>query len=159
VSCYWSSWSKYRKLDGAFDIVDIDPTLCTNIIYSFVGLDPITSKVKSLDPWLDMGANGGHGFLEKASDLKRANPKLKLSLAVGGFAEGSLKYSQMANDWDKRRIFIESLIETVKKFNFDGVDLNWLYPGMSYQKCLQCECAEETHYTIKQIWKSTLSLQ
>jgi len=132
VACYWSSWSKYRKFDGAFDLADIDPTLCTNIIYTFVGLDPATSRVKLLEPYLDLGANGGHGFLEKASSLKGLNPKLKLSLGVGGVSEGSHKYSQMANEWEKRRVFIESLIEMIKKFEFDGVDINWLpYPGKS----------------------------
>ena len=33
--CYYTNWSTYRRGDGQFSIQDIDPHLCTHIIYSF----------------------------------------------------------------------------------------------------------------------------
>ncbi len=35
VMCYYTNWSGYRPGDGQFSIQDIDPNLCTHIIYSF----------------------------------------------------------------------------------------------------------------------------
>jgi GH18 family chitinase len=33
--CYYTNWSVYRTGDGRFSVQDIDPNLCTHIIYSF----------------------------------------------------------------------------------------------------------------------------
>ena len=33
---------------------NVDPTLCTHLIYSFVGLDTDNWTIKSLDPWMDL---------------------------------------------------------------------------------------------------------
>jgi chitinase len=33
--CYYTNWAGYRSGDGKFSVQDIDPNLCTHIIYSF----------------------------------------------------------------------------------------------------------------------------
>ena len=38
---------------GKFTPENIDPTLCTHLIYSFAGLNSSTWAMKSLDPWMD----------------------------------------------------------------------------------------------------------
>ncbi len=129
VVCYWASWSKYRVGDGSFGVSDIDTTLCTNIVYTFVGLDHKTSKVKNLDSWLELSEGGGHGFFEKAAALKKLNPNLKLSAGLRGFSEGSVKYSILAKDPSRRKIFVESCVDFLKKYDFDCLDFNWIYPG------------------------------
>jgi chitinase len=40
---------------------DIDPMLCTHIIYAFAGLDNVTHSIQSLDSFLDTEENGGFG--------------------------------------------------------------------------------------------------
>lgn len=65
VVCYVGTWAAYRKEDGKYDVTDIDPKLCTHIIYSFAGLDNVTYEMKPLDPWLDLFVQekgGGHGM-------------------------------------------------------------------------------------------------
>lgn len=131
VVCYWGTWSTYRKSKGQFTVNNLDPGLCTHIIYSFAGLDTATSKIKSLDPWLDLGDGGSTGrrtFL-LTTELKRRNPELKVSLAIGGWNEGSEKYSKMAADPAKRAIFVKSVLKMLRDYNFDGFDLDWEYPG------------------------------
>ncbi len=54
VVCYWGTWANYRPKAGKFTPEDVDPSLCTNLIYSFAGLDGETWKIKSLDPWMDL---------------------------------------------------------------------------------------------------------
>ena len=42
---------------------------------------------------------------------------------------GATSYSHMAADPSKRQKFIESTIKLINKHNFDGMDLDWEYPG------------------------------
>jgi GH18 family chitinase len=52
--CYWGTWANYRPNAGKFTPESIDASLCTHLIYSFVGLDSDTHGIKSLDPWMDL---------------------------------------------------------------------------------------------------------
>lgn len=54
VTCYVASWAIYRRGNGKFDIPDIEPELCTHLIYTFAGLDSTKWAIKSLDPYLDV---------------------------------------------------------------------------------------------------------
>lgn len=49
IVCYFGSWANYRLGDGKFFVDDIDPTLCTHVIYTFVGLSD-DGSVTILDP-------------------------------------------------------------------------------------------------------------
>lgn len=46
--CYYGSWAVYRTGDGKFSVDNIDPTLCTHLIYTFVGITK-QGKVEILD--------------------------------------------------------------------------------------------------------------
>lgn len=35
--CYWGTWAHYREGNGNFSVGNIDPTVCTHFIYSFLG--------------------------------------------------------------------------------------------------------------------------
>ena len=54
VVCYWGTWANYRLSRGKFTPEDVDPALCTHLIYSFAGLNETTSEITSLDPWMDV---------------------------------------------------------------------------------------------------------
>ena len=61
--------------------------------------------------------------------MKRINPKLKILAVVGGWNEGSTKYSSMAADASKRQVFIKSALEFILQHGFDGLDIDWEYPA------------------------------
>jgi len=68
------------------------------------------------------------GF-RKATDLKKTHPHLKVTLAIGGWNEGSQNYSLMARDQNKRKKFAASALSFIRRHKFDGLDLDWEYPG------------------------------
>ena len=54
------------------------------------------------------------GQYKKVVNLKQKNPKLKVSIAIGGWSEDSWKYSDMADKPENRKIFIESVLAFIK---------------------------------------------
>lgn len=48
VVCYLSAWAVYRPTRGSFAIEDLQPGLCTHIVYAFAGLDVERNSIKSL---------------------------------------------------------------------------------------------------------------
>ncbi|KAF0292013.1 putative chitinase 2 [Amphibalanus amphitrite] len=129
ATCYYGTWAVYRPGLGKFDIEDFNPYLCTHGIYGFAGLDPNTNQIKSLDPWNDLYDNYGKGGFIRFTNLKKLNPNFKAILAIGGWNEGSEKYSSMAADASKRATFIQSCVQFLKTYNFDGLDMDWEYPA------------------------------
>lgn len=41
----------YRQGNGKFTVEDIDPTLCSHLIYTFVGIDDSDGSIKILDEY------------------------------------------------------------------------------------------------------------
>ncbi|XP_029732138.2 chitinase-3-like protein 1 isoform X1 [Aedes albopictus] len=126
VVCYYGSWATYRVSNGKYDVEDINPNLCTHIIYSFVGLDASTNLVKILDTWNDVTLQGFQRFV----GLKSKNPKVKLLVAIGGWNEDSHSYAVMAESTASRKVFIESVVNLLKTYGFDGFDVDWEYPTL-----------------------------
>ena len=97
------------------------------------GLDENTYTIQSLDPFNDLYDNWGKGAYQRFTGLKVINPQLKTLLAIGGWNEGATKYSQMASTPQRRTLFIQSALDMVLEHGFDGLDLDWEYPGKKKQ--------------------------
>lgn len=126
VVCYYTNWAKYRTGKGKFEAENVDPFLCTHIIYSFGWMKK--NKLTAHDVEADETRNGKKGGFEKIVDLKKVNPKLKVLLAVGGWSFGTQPFKDMASNSYNRRLFVFSAIEFLRKRNFDGLDIDWEFP-------------------------------
>lgn len=70
-------------------------------------------------------------FYGKVTALKSRG--IKVTVAIGGWNDSAGdKYSRLVNNPAARAKFIAHVIEFMKKYNFDGLDLDWEYP-----KCWQ----------------------
>ena len=61
--------------------------------------------------------------------LKRDNPELKVLVSVGGWL-WSTNFSDVALTAKSRAIFLDSVMEFLNKYDLDGLDIDWEYPGM-----------------------------
>lgn len=104
-----TSWSK----------VIPDPQMVNHINYAFGHVDSTFSGVKVDNP----------GRLKKISRLKRGNPHLKVLLSIGGWGSG--RFSEMAANPAFREKFAGNCRKVVRKYNLDGIDIDWEYPTNS----------------------------
>ena len=110
VMCYFGSWSVYRWSYGLFDVENIDPFLCTHLVYGFAGLNKDTYTIEALDKFNDLEEEWGKGAYNRFTGLKGQNPDLKVLLAIGGWNEGCAAYSEMVASSSLRQTFIESVL-------------------------------------------------
>jgi len=126
IVCYYPNWTYYRTGDGKYTVEDIDPSLCTHLMYSFAVLDPTTHLITVHDSWLDIDL----GNIRKFTNLKAHHPHVKLLLALGGWNDSRLtKYSVLLADAGKRSAFVQHAVSFIREFGFDGLDLDYEYPG------------------------------
>jgi chitinase len=64
------------------------------------------------------------------NSLKHDNPSLTVLVSVGGWT-WSGNFSDVALTKQSRTLFIESAVKFVNKYNLDGLDIDWEYPGMT----------------------------
>ncbi len=54
-------WAAHFPGNGQFFVENIDPMLCTHIIYAFAGLDNVTHSIQSRYSDIDLEEGGGRG--------------------------------------------------------------------------------------------------
>ncbi|XP_078035246.1 chitinase-3-like protein 1 isoform X1 [Augochlora pura] len=127
IVCYFGSWTIYRPGDGKIDINDINPNLCTHMIYSFIGINT-DGTVRVMDAWADLPDGGGKdGFGKFVARSKQGGAKAMI--AIGGWNEGSIKFSQVVANPGIRSNFVQNVVKFLQQYNFDGFDVDWEYPN------------------------------
>ncbi|CAG2103647.1 unnamed protein product [Medioppia subpectinata] len=125
IVCYFGSWAWYHEAER-FDIDDVNYELCTHINYGFAKIDEYNYTIQMFDPYLDYTHFQAY---QRFIDLKKKNPNLTTMISLGGWNEGSEKYSDMVTNTDIRRRFVRSVVDFLNEHNFDGLDLDWEHPG------------------------------
>lgn len=65
---------------------------------------------------------------EEFNKLKKKNPQLKTMLSLGGASAGVDKFRKLTSSDEDRKKFIKNTITLLRKYNFDGLDLDWEFP-------------------------------
>lgn len=127
VFCYLTASAAKRNFPGTFTVRDADTEHCTHIAYAFMGLNNETSEIRSRNEKIDYEEGGGQ--LNELKLLKTINPDIKILASVGGYCEGSVKFSEMARSSTRKTAFINSLIKFTKEWELDGIDMCWQFPA------------------------------
>jgi len=110
----------YMPSEQTIDVNELPLDQLTHIIYSFT--EVVDNQMVFVNGISDVP-------LMQLVESKTNNPKLKVMLACGGWG-GSGGFSTMAETADNRADFIKSTMGFIQRYQLDGIDLDWEYPGL-----------------------------
>lgn len=123
---YYEGWSPQRPCNAIYP-EQIPLGIYTHLNYAFASIDPNNFNVVptySTDP----------GLYTRLTALKAQDPDLKVNIAIGGWSfndpgPSATTFSDLVASEDNQRAFFRSLISFMSTYDFDGVDIDWEYPG------------------------------
>ncbi|KAJ0037000.1 hypothetical protein NQD34_005677 [Periophthalmus magnuspinnatus] len=118
--CVYDRVASTRVDFGQFTPAMIDPTLCTHIIFSSANIE--TQEVVPFD-------SNDTALYAQLNSLKNSNPQLKTLLSVGGPGFNNQRFSAAVSSANNRNRFITSAKALIKNNGFNGIHLDWRYPG------------------------------
>ena len=123
---------------GLVDTDSINVWRLSHINYAFV-------DVKDNRAWLHNEATDTIN-LRKLSELKKQKPDIKILISLGGWS-WSKNFSDAVLSDSSTRNFANSCIAIMAKYNLDGVDIDWEYPGMRGDNN-KYRPEDKEHYTL-----------
>ena len=147
----------------------VSGTLCTDIGQTPIVLTYFTEYNEKLpDPTIVTHINYAHGRfknpktgdggiviteskqapISKVIALKEKNPRLKVMVMIGGWGAHADGFSMMAKDPAKRTAFCHSVHENIKKYQLDGVDIDWEYPTQSADDETGCDPNDTQNFNL-----------
>ena len=131
------SGEQAHEIDYAFSNIAADGT-CSSAD-SWADWQKPVDAASSVDGTADTGAQAIAGNFNQLRELKKAYPKLKIVMSIGGWTE-STNFSAVAATPESRAEFAQSCIDMYIKGNlpgaapgaaagiFDGIAIDWEYP-------------------------------
>ncbi|WP_226660747.1 glycosyl hydrolase family 18 protein [Microbulbifer aggregans] len=126
---YYPYWSTFREPST---LAESRVELLTHLIYSSVNVNQ-DGTLASFDQFADYGQTEaadthlGKGNLSAIKLLKERNPELKVLFSVGTWL-GSSHFSSLFSVPEKRDQFLNSSLNLIQNYGFDGLEIDWRYP-------------------------------
>ncbi|KAF7647324.1 hypothetical protein LDENG_00174180, partial [Lucifuga dentata] len=119
--CHMTNWAQYRPGSAKFTPDNIDPFLCTHVVYALATINSF-NQISPME-WND------EQMYNKLNTLKTVNPALRTLLSVGSSINTVSPFIAMVANPMNRAAFIRSAISFLRSHNFDGLNLDWQFPG------------------------------
>ena len=115
----------------------IHPEKLTHVDYAFAHI--VAGRAV-----LDMP--GAPADLARLRDLKKTNPRLKVLVSVGGWSADG--FSDAALTESSRQVFADSVVEVLRQYDLDGVDVDWEYPGQGKDAGIKYREEDKGNFTL-----------
>ncbi|OQO13612.1 hypothetical protein B0A48_01841 [Cryoendolithus antarcticus] len=128
---YYEAWAA-RRTCRTFPPSGIPTEDLTHVNFAFANVEPGTYRVVPMD-----SATPENLFAETTDvkTLKSRNSNLEVFISLGGWTYSDngtstqAVFPEIASDPAKRQKFADNLVSFMVRYGFDGVDLDWEYPG------------------------------
>nr|XP_025728192.1 oviduct-specific glycoprotein [Callorhinus ursinus] len=120
--CYFTSWAQGRPSPASILPRDLDPFLCTHLIFAFASMN--NNQIVAKD------SQDEKITYPEFNKLKQRNRELRTLLSIGGWNFGTTRFTTMLSTLSSRERFIGSVVSLLRRHKFDGLDLFFLYPGL-----------------------------
>ena len=130
VSVYFPNWNVYDSAYGQVKDLPWDAVDC--VYHAFWKVAPSGGgyAIVSTDPYADTDETNPKAHFPQYARMAKQYPKVDIFLSIGGWTCSGY-FSEMAATAEGRASFIESCLNTLDKYPFfDGLDIDWEYPGV-----------------------------
>ncbi len=133
IVAYFAAWGVYGR---NYHVADIPAGMITHINYAFANitadgqcaLGDSYADIDRFYPGDSWDAGSLRGSFHQLQLLKQRQPNVKTLLSVGGWS-WSGHFSDAALTDASRTRFAQSCVDLALRYGFDGVDIDWEYPG------------------------------
>ncbi|KAL2007609.1 hypothetical protein VTN00DRAFT_9047 [Thermoascus crustaceus] len=128
---YYQSWADRRSC-RSFPPNAIPVEGLTHLNFAFAYIDPDSLDITVMD---DQTPEGLFARTTDIKNTKSRNSELEVFVSIGGwtFSDNGTAtqplFSKIAADEGKRAKFADNVLSFMVRYGFDGVDLDWEYPG------------------------------
>ncbi len=140
---YYPSWQMYKR-SGLVVPATVNYEKYTILNYSFFAPDSL-GYLKGTDAWADSillrgtidwntSTNDFYYYYPNTSLVDYAHAwGVKVMVSIGGWTL-SENFSKIAADPKKRANFSSECVRSLREYRFDGIDIDWEYPGYAEHK-------------------------
>lgn len=132
---YYPSWQWYDR-NKLVNPQTIDYSKYTILNYAFLNPEP-DGSISLFDSWADENLLLGQidwssgGYIPNTSLIAKAHSNnVKVLPSIGGWTLSD-NFPGIAADPVKRQTFAQACVGLLQTYNFDGIDLDWEYPGFA----------------------------
>ncbi len=124
---YYQSWNVRDRLCNKVSPNQLNTTGYTHLFYSFASIDPVTFNIAP--------AHADDDAMMREFTALSSSGQLQTWIAIGGFDFSDpgqpthTTWSDLCSTKERRAAFISSVRAYMDKYGFQGVDLDWEYPG------------------------------
>lgn len=138
---YFPEWGIY---DRNFQVAQIPASSLNVVNYAFADISA-AGEVTLFDRWAAVDKpNANFAELRK---LKQSNPGLLTMISVGGWTLSG-RFSDVALTPASRQHFASSAVNFAVQYGFDGVDIDWEYPGGGGLEGNVVRAADKQNFTL-----------
>ncbi|OQE13828.1 hypothetical protein PENFLA_c043G08195 [Penicillium flavigenum] len=128
ITAYYESWRVDDFSSYQVKIQDMPIDAVNGVNFAFASIQPTTYKIIPMK-------KGSFDQFAEVADVKRKNPDAKVWVSIGGwdFSNNGTStqplFGEIASSVKSRALFADNLYKFMIQYGFDGVDVDWEYPG------------------------------